>query len=266
MKHLRTAHEYGSHFSGLYVSRKPASGRHADMRSGIIIDMDESLWIADERKNREREDANIASYRHANRLKRNLIGIASVAASIGVGITGAFIPLAFMGVYTIPSASMENTLMIGDRIAITRAWLHDGDVDRGDVIVFKDPAGWLDGAPHKGNTLIKRVIGVPGDTVEAGADGKVKVNGKPLDETGYVKGGTGSDITFKVKVSEGNVFVMGDNRENSADSRYHTDDGNDGLVPIADIIGRTEAVYWPLTDMRFGGISHPLRTIDGNEL
>lgn len=266
MTRFRTSHGYGRHFSGLYVSGKPASGRHADAHSGIIIDMDESLWADEELESKERDAANIKSCRHANRLKRCMAGVASVAVSMGIGITAAFIPLAFIGVYTIPSASMEDTLMTGDRIAITRAWQHGDTVNRGDVVVFRDPAGWLDGGQHKGNTLIKRVIGIPGDTVEAGMDGVVKVNGKPLDETGYVKGTTGSDIMFRVKVSEGNVFVLGDNRADSADSRYHADDGNNGLVPIANIIGRTEAIYWPVSDMRFGGISHPLKTTDGEEL
>ena len=266
MRLLHTANDYGRHFSGYYTKPGNVNGKHAYKNVGVIIDMDDSLWADILRDEQERKAHGIKSYRHASIIKRRLWTIITISLSILLGVIISITPLAFIGVYTIPSGSMEDTLLVGDRIIISRAWVHDSTVKRGDVIVFKDPAGWMAGTPHNGDTLIKRVIGLPGDTVEAGQDGIVKVNGHHLDESDYVKGDVGSDVVFNVSVTAGNVFVMGDNRADSADSRYHMDDGNNGLVPMRDIIGRTEAVYWPLNDARYGDISQPLRTTDGKAL
>lgn len=266
MRLLHTANDYGRHFSGYYTKPANANYKHASKDVGVIIDMDDSLWADILRDEQDRKSRGIKSYRHASIIKRKLWTITTISLSIILGVIISITPLAFIGVYTIPSGSMEDTLMVGDRIIISKAWVHDSTVKRGDVIVFKDPAGWMDGTPHNGDTLIKRVIGLPGDTVEAGQDGIVKVNGHPLNESGYVKGDVGSEVMFSVRVTAGNVFVMGDNRANSADSRYHMDDGNNGLVPMSDIIGRTEAVYWPLSDTRYSGVSQPLKTMDGKTL
>ncbi|KFF30959.1 signal peptidase I [Bifidobacterium bombi DSM 19703] len=158
--------------------------------------------------------------------------------------------------YRIPSGSMMDTIEVGDRVLVTRLEPRLMKPRRGDVVVFKDPAHWLDDKNENmfTDTLIKRLIGLPGDTVECSGKGApVKVNGVPINETSYLKPGVNpSDFAFKVKVSAGNVFVMGDNRANSADSRWHADDGNDGLVPVHDIKGKGLLTFWPLG--RFGAL------------
>lgn len=95
----------------------------------------------------------------------------------------------------------------------------------------------------------QRVIGLPGDTVACKGSGEpITVNGKPIDESAYLKSGVNpSDSPFSVTVTDGNVFVLGDNRSNSRDSRYHLDDGNNGLVPYDDIQGVALFRFWPFT-------------------
>ena len=128
----------------------------------------------------------------------------------------------------------------------------------GRTFVFKDPADWMEGEQLPTNLmsiidsnryLIKRVIGLPGDTVACKGSGEpITVNGKPIDESAYLKSGVNpSDSPFSVTVTDGNVFVLGDNRSNSRDSRYHLDDGNNGLVPYDDIQGVALFRFWPFT-------------------
>ncbi|WP_250730223.1 signal peptidase I [Actinomyces sp. 187325] len=181
--------------------------------------------------------------------------------------------------FVIPSGSMEDTLVDGDRVAVT---MYDADdLERGDVVVFRDPGGWLTvteptglrGAVQDllvalrilpedpGHHLIKRVIGLPGDRVVADGSGTVSVNGVVLDE-GYVKEGrSGSDVAFDVVVPEGFIWVMGDNRSNSADSRYHQDDAHGGFVPMSDVIGEGAAVVWPVSS--WAGLGDGTRAFDG---
>lgn len=155
------------------------------------------------------------------------------------------------GFYSIPSGSMENTIEPGDRVITSQLAPRFFDLQRGDVIVFKDPADWLE-SERSGmlgdDYLIKRLIGMPGDVVEcAGAGSPVLINGVPIDETSYIRPGVDpSGFAFRVEVTAGHVFVMGDNRASSADSRYHQDDGANGLVPISDIVGVALVKYWPL--------------------
>lgn len=157
-----------------------------------------------------------------------------------------------IGFYEIPSRSMESTIEPGDRVVTTKLAPRVVGLDRGDVVVFHDPANWLSGeenaGPLGGDYLIKRLIGLPGDVVECkGAGQPITINGKAVDETAYLKDGVQpSSFPFSVTVTEGHVFVMGDNRANSADSRYHQDDGDHGLVPISDVVGVGLARYWPL--------------------
>ena len=166
--------------------------------------------------------------------------------------------------YTIPSGSMEDTLHSGDRIMVT---LYDADsVQRGDVVVFTDPDHWLtDPEPtgfarvvqdvlvllrllprDAGHHLVKRVIGMPGDHVVADGTGPVSVNGVVLDEPYLKPGRSGSDVAFDVTVPAGYVWVMGDNRSNSADSRMHQADAHGGFVPADNIVGIARLVYWPV--------------------
>jgi len=176
--------------------------------------------------------------------------------------------------FYVPSGSMENTLMTNDRIVVSKISTRITGVNRQNVIVFHDPSTWLGDMPapnpynsvigrvlqivgivpaNSGNDLVKRVIGVGGDTIECcDAAGHIIVNGKPqLNET-YIKPGSRTDqVKFKVLVPEGSVFVMGDNRGNSQDSRFHLNLHN-GMVPLKDVVGRVSVKIWPLD--RMGGI------------
>ncbi|MDF7665964.1 signal peptidase I [Bifidobacterium sp. ESL0745] len=160
-----------------------------------------------------------------------------------------------LGLYVVPSRSMENSLTVGDHIITNRLAKPVLKLKRGDVIVFKDPSNWLKSEnAFASNDLVKRLIGLPGDVVACKGDGSpVTVNGVAIDESSYLKAGvTPSKFAFKVKVTEGNVFVLGDNRANSADSRYHPNDGNYGLVPLDRIKGVAMLTYMPTS--RFGVI------------
>ena len=161
------------------------------------------------------------------------------------------IRLLLVGCYTIPSRSMESTIEPGDRVLTTKLTPKIFALKRGDVVVFHDPANWLAGESDSTlgeDYLIKRLIGLPGDVVECkGGGSPITINGVAIDETAYIKDGVQpSSFPFKVTVSENHIFVMGDNRSNSADSRYHQDDGDNGLVPIGKVVGVALVRYWPL--------------------
>ncbi|WP_233188129.1 signal peptidase I [Actinomyces qiguomingii] len=172
--------------------------------------------------------------------------------------------------FGIPSGSMEDTLLEGDRVAVT---MYDADdVERGDIIVFTDPDNWLNVAEptglkgliqdaltalrllpeDSGHHLIKRVIGVGGDHIVADGNGSLTINGVEVDESYLKPGRSASDVAFDVTVPAGHVWVMGDNRANSADSRFHQDDANGGFVPLEDVVGVAKAVVLPLS--RIGGL------------
>ncbi|MFT8704987.1 signal peptidase I [Bifidobacterium aquikefiricola] len=160
----------------------------------------------------------------------------------------------FLGLYSIPSASMMDTIQIGDRVITSKIAPKYPGLARGDIIVFKDPAHWLSAESsstsfQNSEYLIKRLIGLPGDTVACKGSGwPVTVNGVAIDEKDYIRPGVDpSSMAFNVKVAAGHVFVLGDNRSNSADSRYHTQDGDHGLVPESDVVGVGIAVYWPIS-------------------
>ncbi|MFJ2980370.1 signal peptidase I [Curtobacterium sp. NPDC087082] len=145
--------------------------------------------------------------------------------------------------FFIPSLSMANTLLVGDRVLVNELVPGVVPLRRGDVVVFEDPGGWL--GPGQGNDLIKRVIGLPGDTVSCcDAQGRLSVNGHAVDES-YVVLQPGSDrvalTDFSVTVPKGRLWVMGDNRYDSADSRAH------GTVPVSDVVGRAFVTTWPVS-------------------
>jgi len=175
---------------------------------------------------------------------------------------------------------MENTLQIRDRVAVNRIPFIGNNVSRGDVIVFRDPAGWLPEADSdSGNRvtnaireglvivgvvpnpakqyLVKRVIGVAGDKVVA-KDEVLTINGKPTNEPYIFSGNTPSDTDFNITVPEGKVWVMGDHRGASADSRFHQDDVNNGMVPVEKITGRVVATIWPFERVGFISSQDPL--------
>lgn len=184
-----------------------------------------------------------------------------------------------MQAFFIPSESMENTLAVGDRVLVTKLAPGPLDVSRGDIVVFRDPGGWLvpNGEPRptgwrgvavdaltfvgllpqdSGEHLIKRVIGLPGDTVECcDAQGRVTVNGVPIDEPYLAGGVTPSDLEFSVVVPEDSLWVMGDNRRNSQDSRYKMGDPGGGSIPMANVVGVAFVTVWPAH--RWGALRNP---------
>ncbi|MEU4195982.1 signal peptidase I [Kribbella sp. NPDC026611] len=203
-------------------------------------------------------------------------GFAAAAREFVLIVVGALIVSsilrAFVGqMFIIPSESMENTLLVGDRVVVEKLT----DVKRGDVVVFEDPGGWLgpeESGQKRGSVgrffeivgllpdsshghLIKRLIGMPGDKVACcDSKGRLLVNGQPLDEVGYLyPGDSPSQMQFQVTVPAGRVFVMGDHRSASGDSRVHLQDldangGNQGdaaFVPIDKVTGRAIMVVWP---------------------
>ncbi|GAA2107575.1 signal peptidase I [Kitasatospora saccharophila] len=196
-----------------------------------------------------------------------LIGIALILALV--------IKTFFVQAFSIPSGSMENTLQVGDRVLVDKLtpWF-GSEPERGEVVVFKDPGGWLNDEPTQRSDnsfvrgvqdvfsfiglmpssdekdLIKRVIAVGGDTVECQGSGPVKVNGVALDEPYIFPGNTpcGEKPFGPVNVPKGRIWVMGDHRGNSLDSRYHMDQPGGGTVPVDNVVGRAFVVAWPIGD------------------
>ncbi len=194
-----------------------------------------------------------------------LIGIALL---LSLGIKTFFVQA-----FSIPSGSMQHTLEKDDRVLVDKftPWF-GAEPERGEVVVFKDPGGWLDSVPRvKGNAfvegirtalgtvgllpsdnekdLIKRVIAVGGDTVECREGSPVKVNGVALDEPYLYPGATpcGDAPVGTVTVPKDHLWVMGDHRNDSRDSRFHVNEPGGGFVPVKNVIGRAFVVAWPLS-------------------
>ena len=175
--------------------------------------------------------------------------------------------------FYIPSGSMENTLQVGDRIAVNKLGALFTDIKRGEVVVFGDPDNWLGNSAQSEDSgigavvktglitvgvlpdpakqyLIKRVIGVGGDNVVCcDTNGKLQVNGVSITEPYIFEGNKPSDMQFNVEIPKGFIWVMGDHRAASADSRFHPDSANNGMVPLSKVVGRAIFVVWPLTDI-----------------
>lgn len=187
--------------------------------------------------------------------------------------------------FFVPSGSMQNTLSIGDRIAVNKFSAMFSDIRRGEVVVFKDPSNWLGSPPvPTGNVfirelkrglvdvgvvpdpatqyLVKRVVGVGGDRVVCcDAKGRLQINGTSVTEKYLFPGNTPSDSKFDVTVPKGFIWVMGDHRGASADSRFHTDDVHKGFVPLNDVVGRAEFVVWPLNHIKFLSVAPDLSKV-----
>jgi signal peptidase I len=176
--------------------------------------------------------------------------------------------------FWIPSGSMENTLEINDRVLVNKIVYHLRDIHRGDIVVFNGDGSWDPGTvPVAGNVfqqfyagfasmfgfgkggdiLIKRVIGLPGDHVACcDAQGRVTVNGVPLNEGSYLYPGSAPSLMkFSIVVPSGRLWVMGDNRLVSDDSRLHQGDPGGGTIPESAVIGRAFVIIWPASRWRF---------------
>lgn len=179
--------------------------------------------------------------------------------------------------FVIPSGSMEQTIRIDDRVLVDKLTPWFGSrPERGDVVVFKDPGGWLQEEAEvpaddpvvvkqvkqaltfigllpsaDEQDLIKRVVAVGGDTVKCcDKDGRIVVNGVPLTEPYLNPGNAPSTLDFEVKVPAGRIFVMGDHRSNSADSRFHLDEKFRGTVSEDEVVGRAVVIAWPVGHWR----------------
>jgi signal peptidase I len=190
-------------------------------------------------------------------------------------VVSLFIKSFLVQFFYIPSGSMENTLQVQDRVAVNKVPFISDNIKRGDIVVFRDPNNWLpENLENSSNSLtskaksllvtvgvlpnpakqylVKRVVGVAGDRVVCcGDSGKLSINGVEVSEP-YIYGGDApSDMKFDVTVPEGKLWVMGDHRGASADSRYHQDDINSGFVPLKTVSGRVVAVIWPFKNLTY---------------
>jgi signal peptidase I len=180
--------------------------------------------------------------------------------------------------FYIPSASMENTLEIGDRVLINKVVYHLRPIHRGDVVVFDGTGSWdfdnppansnffsklvddvegVVGISHDSSIYIKRVVGLPGDHVACcNANGQVTVNGVPLSESSYLyPGNSPSTQSFHITVPQGSLWVMGDHRAVSYDSRGHMGDPGGGSIPESAVLGRAFVIIWPPS--RWGFLNIP---------
>ncbi len=196
-------------------------------------------------------------------LVRELLLIVGVALVLSI-LVRTFLAQAFY----VPSSSMENTLLVQDRILVSKLTTQIGGVHRGEIVVFTDPGGWLPATEpvggvagtvrdalmwigllpsDTGEDLVKRVIGVGGDHIVCcDSHNRIVLNGVSLVEP-YLKPGDGTaQVRFDITVPANRFFVMGDNRGDSSDSRFHLDVAS-GTVPQANIVGRVVAVIWPMS-------------------
>lgn len=212
-----------------------------------------------------------------NSATRGLLGwLREVGIVVGLALVISFLVKTFLlQAFYIPSESMEQTLLRGDRVIVNK--IGANKVNRGDIVVFTDPGRWLGGhsganesggivnavltfigvlPQDDGDHLIKRVIGVGGDEVACCDDaGRVTVNGIALDETYLAPGSVPHTIKFETTVPEGYLWVMGDNRSHSGDSRMHQGDPGGGAVSEKRVVGIAFIRVWPFD--RFSLLKQP---------
>ena len=190
-------------------------------------------------------------------------------------VVSLFIKTFVVQFFYIPSGSMENTLQIKDRVAVNKVPFLSKNISGGDVVVFRDPDDWLPEIvdydtnkyvskaksalvavgvlpnPTK-QYLVKRVIGVEGDHIVCCTKaGNLTINDVEVTEPYIYAGNKPSEMKFDVTVPKGKLWVMGDHRGASADSRYHQEDINKGFVPISRVTGRVVAVIWPFKNITY---------------
>ncbi|NUS74088.1 MAG: signal peptidase I [Corynebacteriales bacterium] len=150
----------------------------------------------------------------------------------------------FLQTFYIPSSSMEKTLLPNDRVLVNKVIYDFRDPHRGEVVVFEPPKTW--DVPDGKDDYIKRVIGVGGDHIVCcDDDGRITINGKALKETYLYPGNKPSNQRFDVTVPKGRLFVMGDHRAGSSDSRFHMN-ADQGTISVDSVVGRAFSVFWPL--------------------
>lgn len=170
--------------------------------------------------------------------KQKLSSAAFLLSAVVCGVTAS---MTVASANSIPTESMEPTLQVGDQVMVNKL---DRTPQRGDIVVFKDAQDWMGNGGK--SLMIKRVIGLPGDSVSCcGVGGSTIVNGKELEEPYALPELEDYRIDYTVSVPEGSLFVMGDNRPNSSDSRAHLDQGSE-FISIEDVVGTAYAVRWPL--------------------
>ncbi|MFJ9556945.1 signal peptidase I [Nocardiopsis sp. NPDC101807] len=194
-----------------------------------------------------------------------------------------------MQAFYIPSTSMENTLLVGDRVLVNKVVYQIRDIERGEVVVFNGNGSWDDpntvtvpeptnpvagafswvqqqlGAAPTGKEYIKRVIGLPGDTVECcDEQNRILVNGVPLEEDAYLyPGSVASHTEFgPIEVPEGHLWLMGDHRAISYDSRLNQNNPGGGAVPIDHVVGRAFVIIWPFNQVGGLGVPESFEAVD----
>ena len=212
------------------------------------------------------------------RLKKNvfiaffidLVSIVAVALVLSL-LVKTFLIRSFY----IPSDSMNNTLIQQDRIIVNELVPNIVPLNHGDVVVFRDPGNWLGAAPTQPTNpfvaagdwflsafgftapdseqhLVKRVIGLAGDHIVCtNPEAKVQINGHVLNEPYLPPGTSPCGVTFDVTVPKGKIWVMGDNRNNSADSRYHQELPSKGFVDNKYVVGRAFVLSWPISRFKW---------------
>jgi signal peptidase I len=195
--------------------------------------------------------------------------------TVGIAlILSSLVRIFLFQVFYVPSASMEDTLLLQDRIVATKITKPFTDIKRGEIVVFKDPGDWLPEYESNrnfflhflsvvgllpsdaGDDLVKRVIGIGGDTIKCCSEnGRILINGVELNDESFIKPEVETNqVEFEITVPEKRVFVMGDNRPDSRDSRFHLETAY-GTVPEKNIVGVVNLRIWPFS--RFSTLNVP---------
>ena len=186
----------------------------------------------------------------------------------------------FFQAFYVPSASMEDTLLLEDRIIATKISKPFAEIQRGQIVVFKDPGDWLPEYDSDRNTflhflsvvgllpsdagddLVKRVIGTEGDTIKCCSEnGKIIINGQELLDEEFTKPGVDTNqVEFEITVPKNRIFVMGDNRPDSRDSRFHLETAY-GTIPVKNVVGQVQLRIWPFNRFATLGIPDAFKAI-----